>query len=149
VPDPVAVKYSESRGGNRMHWLGDLEENVEQASDVLASFHFSVAGREINERIEAVTSIVPRGRKLSLICECGDGDCEEQVEISPEQYQQIRRKLQTFIVAPGHESADSDRVVKSTKGWLLIEKSAHHGGLFDPERRRAPSHGTVRQDDTA
>ena len=116
-----------------MNWLGGLEDG--ETSDMLTSFHFSVVGREINERIEAVAPFVPRGRKLSLICECGDADCEEQVQIAPEQYQQIRRNLQTFIVAPGHHSADSDRVIKSTKHWLLVEKSFDPAGLLAQARR--------------
>jgi hypothetical protein len=118
-----------------MHSLGGYGEG-EETSDVLTSFQFSVVGREINERIGAVTPFVSKRRKLSLVCECGDADCEAVVEVTPQQYQEVRTNLKTFLVAPGHLSPESDRVLKSGRQWMLVEKVVHYGQF---ETRAAPT----------
>ncbi|MEX2553753.1 MAG: hypothetical protein WD627_12225 [Actinomycetota bacterium] len=85
------------------------------------TWDFSLVGREINERIGAHTPDIIAGAKMSLVCECGDGDCQAFIQLTPEQFHGIRQNLTTFVVTKGHESL-SERVLSRNDSWLIVEK---------------------------
>jgi hypothetical protein len=57
-----------------------------------------------------------------FLCECGDPDCREHVEMPRDSYTEIRRNTRRFFVRPGHEITDVERVVEREPGWYVVEK---------------------------
>jgi hypothetical protein len=75
--------------------------------------------REVNERIHAVNAsfgFVPT--TLDLLCECERGDCLERLEVTSSVYEEIRRELERFVVAPGHEG--TERVVAEGPEYRIV-----------------------------
>ncbi|MDP9223297.1 MAG: hypothetical protein M3P18_05490 [Actinomycetota bacterium] len=77
--------------------------------------------RHVNERIERAGNAQPHER-LGLICECSDADCRTVVNLTEEQYRNVRRHPERFIVVLGHETAVVERVVERHGGWAITEK---------------------------
>jgi hypothetical protein len=112
------------------------DEGREHSQPVMdKTWDFSLVGREINERIGAHTPLIVAGEKMSLVCECGDGDCQAFIQLTPEQFHGIRQNLTTFVVTKGHESL-SERVLSRNDSWLIVEKfppiaEVSHGAPFN------------------
>jgi hypothetical protein len=77
--------------------------------------------REVNERIEEVSGEAP-GEYVEFICECGNRDCTDQVELTREEYEGLRADSVQFAVKPGHvipqvefAVAENDRFVTAKK----------------------------------
>ena len=97
------------------------------------------AFRSLNESIE---SDVHRGReevKLGgFLCECGDADCEALVRMRLAEYESIRRDPMLFLLVPGHEALDTEDVVDSRDGYLVVRK---HEDVADIATQTDPRHG--------
>jgi hypothetical protein len=67
--------------------------------------------REVNERIgSTATKLSPMFTEF--VCECADDSCFEHVSLTSEEYSSVRGMGPVyFIVRPGHEAADIERVV--------------------------------------
>jgi len=59
---------------------------------------------------------------LDLVCECGDVACTEELEMKASQYHPVRSHPTRFVVLPGHEIADAERVVSRAPGYYIVEK---------------------------
>jgi hypothetical protein len=82
--------------------------------------------REVNERIEGVAETFNlKTQSLDLICECGDGACEERLSMTRAEYEELRADPHQFAVHPGHEYPDVESVVAKRKGYDVVRKS--HG----------------------
>jgi hypothetical protein len=84
--------------------------------------------RRVNERLEEVNeafdSMVDGAE---FVCECADIGCVERIELSLEQYEAVRDVPTHFIVKPGHELADEERIVESHGDYLIVEKVGQAG----------------------
>ena len=85
--------------------------------------------REVNERIEEVSNrLAGAGDDDSLlngfVCECSRGDCTELLHVTVGQYEQVRENPRRFLVLPGHEDSEVDRVVERHKEYFVVEKVA-------------------------
>jgi hypothetical protein len=67
--------------------------------------------RDVNERIDsAATDASPMFTEF--MCECADASCFEHVSLTSEEYASVRKMGPVyFILRPGHEDADVERVV--------------------------------------
>jgi len=77
--------------------------------------------REVNERINDLVRTFGRA-DLKLICECGDRDCAETIEMSAADYEQVRADADQFAVRPGHEDASVESVIAHRETYDLIRK---------------------------
>lgn len=80
--------------------------------------------REVNERIEDLNrgmASVSDGL-LHIVCECGSRDCIEQLAVTPEEYEEVRREPTHFFVKRGHEIPDSEDVVADRGAHLIVRK---------------------------
>jgi hypothetical protein len=77
--------------------------------------------REFNERVEGLAGDSPR---IELVCECGNLDCLERLELTRTTYEQVRSDPRRFVVAPGHEDTRIERVVARLAGYVVVEKVA-------------------------
>jgi hypothetical protein len=59
---------------------------------------------------------------LSVVCECGDVDCTEKIDVELATYEWIRAGSARFVIVPGHELPDSERVVRAGPGYSIVEK---------------------------
>ena len=106
--------------------------------------------REINERIESFDkSLEEQGYGDGLMtfefhCECGRdaGDvagCEEQVEMTLDEYEEVRAQSDRFVVRPGHETPELENVVRRTEEYVVVDKKPPAEPLVADDPRGAPS----------
>jgi hypothetical protein len=84
--------------------------------------------RRVNERLEEVNAAFDSMLETAeFVCECADIDCVERIELTLQQYEQVRSVPTNFIVKPGHELADEERVIETHRDYLVVEKIGHAG----------------------
>jgi hypothetical protein len=93
--------------------------------------------RAVNERIEGLSAAFgPMTDSMTVVCECGDGSCAEQIEVAIDDYERIRGDATLFIVRPGHEMPDVEDVVEQNEGYDVVRK--HEGDAADLARELDP-----------
>jgi len=78
--------------------------------------------REVNERIEETQSGQGVAGYFDFLCECGDKDCVEQVALTLAEYEDIRSEATQFVVRPGHEVPDIERVLQTGDRFSVVQK---------------------------
>jgi hypothetical protein len=79
--------------------------------------------RTVNERIESLNQAFGTlTNTMTVVCECGDVTCAEQIEIEIAEYERIRSDPTLFIIVPGHEIADVEDVVEEREAFHVVKK---------------------------
>jgi hypothetical protein len=78
--------------------------------------------REVNDRIREVTESFEIRRPIDFICECSREDCTAKVSLRADEYERVRSSATLFVIAPGHQTLEVDRVVDVNKRFMLVEK---------------------------
>jgi hypothetical protein len=79
--------------------------------------------REVNERIEGLAETFGLGAQpLDLICECGETSCTQQIRMTVQEYEALRKEPTLFAVYPGHEIPDVETIVDRRDGYDVIRK---------------------------
>jgi hypothetical protein len=79
--------------------------------------------RSVNEKIESLSAAFGAiTETMSVVCECGDASCAEQIEVSVPDYERIRAEPTFFIIRPGHEVSDIEEVVERTDEFHVVRK---------------------------
>lgn len=79
--------------------------------------------REVNQRIRDVSaSWIDTSEPVGFLCECGDRDCIDVLELGVADYEAIRSVPNRFLVRQGHELPDVDDVVARVNGYVIVEK---------------------------
>jgi hypothetical protein len=98
--------------------------------------------RDVNERIAESAERFDVGR-TEFICECADPNCTHRVSASLAEYEIVRAEPTTFLLAPGHEEEDIERVVSDRGRFRIVEKvqAAVRRTVvrLNPRSRREPS----------
>ena len=85
--------------------------------------------REVNERIEELSpdsaDESEQEASIEFVCECSRADCTELIEVTRAEYEAVRSDPRRFIVVPGHEHTDTERVVERNSGFFVVEKLEH------------------------
>jgi hypothetical protein len=90
--------------------------------------------RQVNERIEEVAG---EAWRPEFLCECGDSECIETLELSIGEYEAIRCSSLRFPIKPGHEFLQFERVVEETDRHVIVEKFGEAAEVvreLDPRR---------------
>jgi hypothetical protein len=82
--------------------------------------------RRVNERLEELGGA---GGPISFFCECSAIDCRERIELTECEYEHVRAAPNRFVVRPGHERADVERIVERATGHVVIEKTGAAGAI--------------------
>ena len=90
-------------------------QDLEQRATTEALF------RDVNERI-AESAERFDARETEFICECSNVNCTHRVPASLVEYEEVREDPATFLVAPGHEQDDIERVVSDRGHFRIVEK---------------------------
>src|SRR5919201_6867647 len=83
--------------------------------------------REFNERVEDMAESLDLrdegdSLRIGFVCECGNLDCLDRLELTRAAYEEVRSDPRRFVVAPGHEDMNIARVVGRGGGYLVAEK---------------------------
>ena len=79
--------------------------------------------RHVNEKIERLNdAFALLGDDFTVICECGDIACIEQLTVTRPVYERTREKPAWFFVKPGHQEEDVERVIEEGAGFWIVEK---------------------------
>ena len=87
--------------------------------------------RSINERIEAGTWPSAPSDVVAFRCECAALGCNVLVELTLGEYESVRSFARQFILAPGHELPEVERVIRRTDEYVVVEKVGVAGEVAD------------------
>jgi hypothetical protein len=80
--------------------------------------------REVNERIRELAAhyatIDPQ--QLELVCECSNESCVMLLPIALIDYENVRAHPARFVIYPGHEIPEVEKVVELTAAYEVVEK---------------------------
>ena len=61
--------------------------------------------------------------EMTVVCECGDLTCTDQIQLEIPDYERVRRDPTFFVVVPGHEIPDVETVVEKHETWTVVRKN--------------------------
>lgn len=73
--------------------------------------------RTLDERLGAAAT-----PKQWFVCECGNVDCTERIEMTVEEYRGVRSDPATFAIVDGHEEPAVEHVVERTDRYTVVRK---------------------------
>jgi hypothetical protein len=82
----------------------------------------------VNERLKETSlrfdapDVEQTSRYLEFLCECDNARCTDRVEVTPEEYEEVRRESTHFLVRPGHEDGGIESAVWSSERFVVVEK---------------------------
>jgi len=86
--------------------------------------------REMNERLERLGEEFGED-SVEFLCECADPSCSAALLIPVAVYEAVRDRRRRFLVVPGHECQDIERVVEQHADYLVIEKLGEAGEVAE------------------
>ena len=90
--------------------------------------------REVNERIAEI-GVRFELENVEAFCECSNTSCTERFEMSRSDYAHVRSSSTQFVVIPGHETPEVERVVEHREGYLVVEKFGEGAAIAQEEDR--------------
>lgn len=79
--------------------------------------------RAINEKIEDLNAAFGMvTESMGIVCECGQLECTEQIDLEIPTYERVRSDPALFAVAPGHEIPDVETVVEEQENFNIVRK---------------------------
>ncbi|MFL5936338.1 MAG: ANTAR domain-containing protein [Gaiellaceae bacterium] len=98
-----------------------------------------VLSRIVNERILQLSDGAgARTAGVAVVCECGNDGCFERIELTKAEYHAILARATRFVLLPGHEIPEHERVVERRDGYVVAERAAPSATR---SRARRPTHG--------
>ena len=89
----------------------------------LRSGQNEVVFREVNERLRELGegfSLV--SETAEFVCECGESSCAERVQLPLAEYERVRSDPKWFVIVPGHEILEYEKVVEENDSYMIVEK---------------------------
>jgi hypothetical protein len=87
--------------------------------------------RDVNEGIERGQWPGEEDTPTGFRCECGRLGCNQLMELSVREYEEIRAHPRRFVVVPGHEKPDVEDVIEARAGYLIVEKRDQAGEVAE------------------
>jgi hypothetical protein len=110
-----------------------VRESGDREAQSLRAVRNQCLFRLVNERIFDLDGKSPF---TEYVCECPLRTCGAYMSLSAEEYLEIRHDPTQFVVFPGHWSGISERVVRTTDRYHVVEKTGESRVLA--ERSCAP-----------
>jgi hypothetical protein len=79
--------------------------------------------RDVNAKIEAGAKQHDVRWPFPFHCECSSASCIETVSVPPKDYERVMNERFRFVVIPGHENSDVERVVETYRAFTVVEKT--------------------------
>ena len=98
--------------------------------------------REVNERIDGLENeAASLDKNRRFLCECGRKEvCDVTVEVTLREYERVRAEDDRFLLAPGHETNELERIVEQTDRFVIVDKVADAEAFVQDDPRGASSH---------
>jgi hypothetical protein len=87
--------------------------------------------RELNEAIERGQWPGEDGKLVGFRCECARLGCDQVIELTTAEYEQVREHPRRFVLVQGHDVPAEDTVVVSGAGWIVVEKRDSAGAVAE------------------
>ena len=81
---------------------------------------FRATNREL-ERVDQEEG-GPADGLLEVICECGRDPCSAVITLTASEYHSVHSQNDRFVVVPGHQTEEIERVVDDREAYLVVEK---------------------------
>jgi hypothetical protein len=78
--------------------------------------------RAANREIEQAEGDAGPEAQIEVLCECGRPGCSGVIALTVADYDGVHTQADRFVVLPGHESPEIERVVEERVGYLVIDK---------------------------
>ncbi len=78
--------------------------------------------RAVNREIERVSEELGSIGELEVLCECGRDGCDALLSLSVSDYERAHFQDDRFVLAPGHETPEIERVVERREGYVIVDK---------------------------
>jgi hypothetical protein len=79
--------------------------------------------RRANERLfAAVRDVVDAARPIPFLCECLDPDCRSTVELSINQFRDVREVDKRYAIVTGHLTMNGERPVEVDGDVTIVQK---------------------------
>lgn len=78
-----------------------------------------VAFRCANDR---VASRAAADADSKYLCECGDADCNSMINLTLQEYRQVRSNPHRFAIIPGHEVGGVEVIVERRDDYVVVKK---------------------------
>jgi hypothetical protein len=89
-----------------------------------------------NERIDA--TLGDAHGTTTFMCECGDPQCFQMIDLTTEAYEAVRAHPARFFVVPGHEDLTAGEVVvEEAAGFTIVEKRGAERAIVERSDPRA------------
>ena len=95
--------------------------------------------REVNERVAEVLAAWDDDPNAEFLCECSNEDCMQTLPLSVAEYKRVRSSPNLFVIVPGHELPEVDRLVEVGERFSFVEKTTHTSLVFAYRRDATPS----------
>jgi len=92
---------------------------------------FRAANREI-ERADQEEGAGP-DELIEVLCECGRQGCRGVISLTIADYDGVHSQADRFVVLPGHESPEIEKVVEERAGYVVIDKFGEAEDIADGE----------------
>jgi hypothetical protein len=141
----TARTYRGETGPRRWPFRHPGDDNVERETNVNEHERRALNEslfRDVNERIAESAENLETD-KTEFVCECADPSCTERVPATLAEYENVRKKSTTFLLAPGHGEPDIEQVVSDRGRFQVVEKMGEVVRRtvirLDPRTRPRPS----------
>jgi hypothetical protein len=84
--------------------------------------------RRINEDIERGRDTEDDATLIGFVCECGMIDCSRLIELTPAEYEHVRRDPCRFAIVNGHEIPAVESVIERHDRYAVVRKGSGAGG---------------------
>ena len=81
---------------------------------------FRAANRELEQADQAEG--VGADQPIEILCECGRQGCSGVITMTIADYDAVHAQDDRFVVVPGHESTEIEKVVEERDGYLVVDK---------------------------
>ena len=79
--------------------------------------------RRANERLlAAVGDVIDDARPIPFLCECLDPDCRSTVQLSIEEFREVRATDKRYAIVTGHPIMNGERPVDVDGEVTIVEK---------------------------
>jgi hypothetical protein len=79
--------------------------------------------RRANDEIATHARKLDTDALAPFLCECADERCTQIVELTLEEYEDVRSDDGRSLMAPGHAVADDERVLEESERYWITEKN--------------------------
>jgi hypothetical protein len=80
------------------------------------------ASREINEKIEEAYQSEPPVNRIDIVCECARITCDAAIDITLDEYENVRKDARHFVILPEHFVGDIEWIVFENDRFAVVAK---------------------------